>query len=222
MSQLKAVIFDADGTLLDSFELILSAYRHVAETHGLRAPGADEIRSQMGQPLPEIFKKLYPNEDIRQLLHTNSSFIAANLMASAAFEGVESLLQKLHDSGLKLGILTSGGPRVNDILRHHGFDTFFSSIVHNERLTNPKPNAEGFLLAAKECGVSPHDAAMAGDTTIDVETGKNAGAFTTIAVTHGFGLLADLEEAGADYIVSSIAAMENVLLQLIETDVKPF
>lgn len=78
MTKAKAIIFDADGTLLNSFELIVSAYRHVATTHGLRIPTPQEIRTELGRPLPDIFETFYPVHNIQELLYTNSQFIADN------------------------------------------------------------------------------------------------------------------------------------------------
>lgn len=211
MSNLKAVIFDADGTLLNSFELIYSAYVHVAETHGLKVPSPEEIRSQMGNPLPDIFKTLYPGEDLQALLETNNTYVAANTMKSRAFEGVDELLNELKDMGLQLAILTSGGPKIQNILDHHNWSQYFSSVVHHERILRPKPDAEGFLLAAKECGVTPQEAIMVGDTVVDIETGNNADAFCTIALTHGFGTKEDLQHAKPDYIVESLHELKALM-----------
>jgi pyrophosphatase PpaX len=214
MNNLKAIIFDADGTLLDSFELIYAAYTHVATVHGLNIPTPKEIRSQMGNPLPDIFKLLYPHEDIETLLDTNSNFIAANTMSSKAFEGVDELLEDLTKSGYKLAILTSGGPKIHNILQKHGWDGYFTSVVHHERLAKPKPDAEGFLLATNECSVTPQEAVMIGDTVVDIDTGKNAGALCTIAVTHGFGRKRDLFNAKPDYLVDSLSGIMPIVLSL--------
>ncbi len=217
MKPLKAVIFDADGTLLNSFELIYSAYVHVAKTHGLKVPSPEEIRSQMGNPLPDIFKSLYPGEDLRALLETNNSYVSANTMKSKAFEGVDELLSELRDMGLRLAILTSGGHKIQNILDHHNWSQYFSSVVHHERILRPKPDAEGFLLAAKECGVTPQEAIMVGDTVVDIETGNNAEAFSTIALTHRFGTEEDLLHAKPDYLVDSLAAIKPILVSLRTT-----
>ena len=217
MNDLRAVIFDADGTLLNSFELFYAAYVHVAETHSLRVPTPEEVRALMGDPLPEIFRSLYPDEDIPALLETNSAYVAANTMKSEAFEGVEELLADLKAMGLKLAILTSGGSKIHNILKHHSWDEHFTSVVHYERLIKPKPDAEGFVLAAKECGVEPGQAVMVGDTIIDIQTGKNAGALSTIALTHGFGIKGDLQKAEPDFLVDSLHEIKPIILTLSQS-----
>ncbi|HSX17254.1 MAG TPA: HAD-IA family hydrolase [Patescibacteria group bacterium] len=215
MQKPRAIVFDADGTLFDTFELIVSAYKHVAETHGLRVPSPEEVRVQLGKALPDIFRHFYPDLDIDMLLHTNNEYFAANTMNSDAFEGVAELLADLKAQGIKLAILTGGGSKVHDVIRQHGLETYFSSVVHHERVKRSKPDPEGFLLACRECGVEPGQTIMVGDTVQDIEAGKNAGAFATIAVTHGFGLLEDLQNTGPSYIVSDIAGIKEVISKLI-------
>jgi len=215
MSKVEAVIFDADGTLFDTFELIVSAYEHVAVTHGLRIPTPDEVRDQLGKALPDIFQHFYPNEDIQTLLDTNNAFVAANTMKSAAFAGVKDLLSGLARQGIQLGILTSGSAKVHDVLRHHQLDQFFTSVVHHERIKKPKPDPEGYWLACVECGVPPENGVMVGDTTFDIETGQNAGALTTIAVTHGFGLPEDLAKAQPGYIAHDIFEVDKIITTLL-------
>ena len=211
MSKLKAIIFDADGTLLNSFELIVAAYAHVAKVHGLKSPTAEEVRMQLGRSLPDIYRTFYPDHDVEPLLAENSSFISANAGQSSAFEGVSDLLDALTGAGLKVAILTSGGHRIHDVLEHHGIKQYFSSIVHHESITNPKPDPEGFFLAVKECGVTAGEAAMVGDSVQDILAGKNGKAGLVVGVTHGFGKREDLEKAGADILVDTIEELGKVL-----------
>ncbi len=211
-TQTKAIIFDADGTLFNSFELIVAAYRHVSETHNLRIPSPEEIRVQLGNPLPDIFKLFYPNNDIQELLNTNSTFIAANMMKSEAYKGIDELLESLRKSGFKLAILTSGGAKIIELLEHHGITHQFDSVVHHERVTHYKPHPEGFLLAAKECGISANQCVMIGDTVADIMTGKNAGALATIGITHCYGKREDLEAAKPDWIVDSLSELTELFI----------
>lgn len=214
MRKPKAIIFDADGTLLDSFELIVAAYRHVAEVHNLRIPTAEEIQAQLGKSVSDIYRSLYPSCSVDDLLQTNGEFIAANVMNTQAFEGVDEVLFALHARNLKLAILTSGSHKVINILQHHGLEKYFSSIVYHERIQRPKPDPEGFYLAAQECGISPEEAVMVGDMVVDILAGKNAGALATIGITHGCGRFDDLKKAGADVIVRDLRGVRRVIEEL--------
>lgn len=201
---IKCVVFDSDGTLVNSFELIVSAYAHVAREHGLKPPTAEEVKQQLGKSLPDIFGTFYPDSDVDTLVKTNSEFIKEHASESAAFEGLHELLQALRDQGLKLAILTGGNHRIEDVLQHHGIRDFFDSVVHCERVTKPKPDPEGLLLALQECGAKPEEAAMVGDSVQDIGAGKNAHVAKTIAITHGTGKRQDLVRAGADHFVDSL------------------
>ena len=224
MRKPNAIIFDADGTLLDSFELIVAAYRHVAEVHSLRIPTAEEIQAQLGKSVSDIYKSLYPSCSVNDLLQTNGEFIAANVMNTQAFEGVYEVLFALHARNLKLAILTSGTHKVINILQHHGLEKYFSSIVYQERIQRPKPDPEGFYLAAQECGVSPGEAVMVGDMVVDILAGKNAGALATIGVTHGCGYFNDLKRAGADFVASDLIEVQQIVEELVSSShlVNPF
>jgi pyrophosphatase PpaX len=211
---IKAIIFDSDGTLLNSFELIVAAYTHVAQQHGLRPPTAAEVRAQLGKSLPDIYRSFYPDADIDKLLQTNSAFIAEHAGESAAFEGLQDLLEDLKELGLQLAILTGGNHKIAAMLEHHGIAEYFASVVHCERVEKPKPDPEGFLLAAKECGVEPGEAIMVGDTVQDLMTGKNAGAAATIAITHGIGTPEDLAACNPEYTVGSLEELAALLAKI--------
>lgn len=213
MNDVEAVIFDADGTLFDTFEMIVSAYRHVSETHGLSIPEPAEIRARLGSPIRDMFAAFYPGQDLESLFKTNDDFVSANALQSEAFEGVKELLEALQRKNIKLGILTSGNSNILHILSQHDLKEYFSSVVYTERISNPKPHPEGFLLACQECEVAPAKSIMVGDTVYDIETGKNAGALATIAITHGFGSPEDLAAAKPDYTVQSIFELQRILLE---------
>lgn len=215
MIELKAVVFDSDGTLLNSFELIVAAYRHVAEAHNLHVPSPEAVRIQLGKSLPDIFKTFYPDYNVEKLLNTNSQFIAANTMSSEAFAGLHEMLEALHEAGLKLAILTSGSHKVVELLKHHRIEKYFTSVVHHERIKAPKPDPEGFLLATQECGVKAGETIMVGDTTVDVRAGKNAGAFATIAVTHGYSSVEKLRSAKPDYLLEDLYAVKSTICNLL-------
>jgi phosphoglycolate phosphatase len=215
MKQVEAVVFDADGTLFNTFELVVSAYRHVSETYGLPVPDADEIKAQMGRPLPDIFESLYPGQNVQTLLDTNNDFVAANSMKSEAFEGVCELLEDLTSRGIKLSMLTSGGSTIHSILKRHDLDTYFASVVHHERIKKPKPDPEGFYLACKECGAAPQHSIMVGDTIFDIRTGQNAHALATIALTHGYGLAEDLAAAKPDYIAHDLSEVGKIIANIL-------
>jgi pyrophosphatase PpaX len=212
---IKAIVFDADGTLLNTPEVIMAAYAHVAEVHGLRAPSQAEIMEHMGKALHEIYQGLYPDlSDVQHLLVTNNEFVLKHLQQINGFAGLQDMMQDLQGMGLKLALITGGNAKVHQLLEHNGVEQYFGSVVHSDRIQNQKPDPEGLLLALSEIDIDPKDAVMVGDMRYDILAGKNAGVHTTIGLTHGFGTIEELKEAGADYIVDNLAAVTSVVRSL--------
>lgn len=209
--RLKAVLFDADGTLFNTKELIMAAYAHVAHLHGLRAPTEADFQRHIGKSLHDIYLGMYPAANPAQLVQANGEFMAANLTRSEAFAGLHDVLDTLRGRGLRLGILTGGHETVHKVLEHHQITDFFGSVVHSGRIEKSKPDPEGVVLALRELGVQASEAAMVGDMDYDILAGKNAGVRTTVGLTHGFGSRESLEKAGADFIVHNLAEVASVL-----------
>jgi pyrophosphatase PpaX len=207
MAGIKTVVFDSDGTLLDGFSIIVGAYAHVAALHGRIAPTEAEVRGQLAQSLSiyQIYANLFPGENVEQLVHENSEFVAEHGAEWKPFSGLEEMLASLQGLDLKLAIVTGGNYKIHDLLQHNKIEKYFASIVHCDRVSRSKPDPEGFLLAMDECGTLPHEAVMVGDSPNDIFAGKNAGAAYTIGITHGHGSKQDLAAADADYIAGSLA-----------------
>jgi pyrophosphatase PpaX len=217
---LRAVIFDADGTIMNTGELIRAAYAHVTATHQLRTVSPEELHSHMGKSLRDICIGLFPESNPDDLLATNDKFIVDNAARSMIYDGLHDLLGRLRSDGLQLAILTGGGSRVEDLLQYHDIRHFFGSIVHSERIQKQKPDPEGLLLALHELGVTPDEAIMVGDMRHDIGAGKGAGARASIGLTHGFGAREELERAGADYIVDSLIELDTLLHRLANARTK--
>lgn len=213
---IKAVIFDSDGTLFNSGELIIAAYFHVADTHNLPRPSVAAIRSRLAvaMPLEQIFSELFPGENSQLLLATNAQYISNNLVRMTAYDGVEDLLSELHQQGYKLALFTGGTAVIIDVYKHHKLDHLFSTFVHSERITRHKPHPEGIMLAAKECEVPVSETIMVGDSRSDVIAGKSAGCAATIGVTHGNDSREALQLAEADYIIDSLMDLPQILASI--------
>lgn len=212
MPKLQAVVFDVDGTLINTPETIFAAYDHVAKAHGLRPSSREEIMNHMGKSLREIYTGLYPDENVNSLIETNNKFVAAHMHEAETYAGMLTVLEALRLKGIKLAVITGGSRKVEEVLKHHEIHDFFDSIVHSERITKQKPDPEGLQLALAECGNVPADAAVVvGDMRFDILVGKNGGALAAVGLTHGFGTRAELEEAGADFIIDSFAGLPKIL-----------
>jgi len=215
MTQIRAIIFDSDGTLLNSLILFAGAYQHVAQQFGYRPPTTEEVRAQLnGKPLADIYQNLFPGCDVDAMITANGAYIEAHYTDSAAFDGLQTMLEALQKQGLKLGIVTGSDHRVHDLYEHHGLADYFGAIVHNGDVRHTKPHPEGFLLAAQRLGVAPAECCMVGDAPFDILIGKNGGAGMTVGITHGYNSRNDLLAADPDYIVDDLPALQQLLLRL--------
>lgn len=208
LENLRAVIWDLDGTLVDTAELHYQAWRRLTEKHGLPFTRAD-FTATFGWRNPEIIPHLWKITDankVRKLGDEKEALYRAE--ASKGVEllpGARRLIDKFHEDGL-LQAIGSSAPRDNIelLLQMTGIARYMSAIVSMEDTQRGKPNPEVFLLAAKKLGVEPASALVIEDAPVGVQAAK-AGGMRCLAVTFaGHHPAEKLREAGADRVVSSL------------------
>ncbi len=213
MSRFDAVLFDLDGTLLDSVALIIESYRHTLELHGLPPRPEAEILAGLGTPLEAQFRRWVDDESRVQTLV--DGYIEHNLAVHDAharpYPGVCELVHALHDAGTPLAIVTSKRRRGTELgLAALGLTDCFRLCVCSDDVQNPKPHPEPVTMALDALGVPAARTAFVGDATHDVHAGKAAGV-TTIAVTWGTASEAALVETSPTHLVHDAAALRDAL-----------
>jgi len=185
----ETILFDLDGTLIDSTELILSSFRHTMRTHlGRQLPDEDWL-STMGRPLRVQLRDFARDEaDVEAMMATYSTHNDEyHDAAIAAFPGVAPLLGALIEAGYTLGIVTSKrrefalrGLRVSGLPLE-----WFGAIVTADDVERHKPDPEPLLVALRTLGCeSPGTAMYVGDSPFDMAAGQAAG-MATVAVAWG-------------------------------------
>ncbi len=214
MNKLKAILFDLDGTLIDSSMLILDAFAHTAETHNLSQTKDDFFHHlKLGRVKEEIYEKFIDSKDIHNLIQTHNTFQNQHLERIKIFADVQDVLHTFHEKGFKLGVVTTKGKaRVEPLLQMHGLAHYFDTVITLEDITNPKPHPEPILKALEILNVKPEEAAMVGDSPADIKSGKAAGV-KTVAVTYGF-YGEKIKELEPDYIISNIAGLIDLVKSL--------
>ncbi|MDF2441048.1 MAG: hypothetical protein JWN98_2032 [Abditibacteriota bacterium] len=186
----EAVIFDLDGTLADTFPLIVAAWNAaLGETLG-REYSTDEVVARFGIPDAAMLRRElndHPEPLIEAALEKYFSHYEQAHDMVQAFEGVPQMLHTLHERGVPLGIMTGKGRRPADIsLRLLRWEEYFGSVVSGEDVEQQKPAPDGVLRAAHELGVSPSRCAYIGDSPVDIGAGRAAGMFTIAAAWQTF------------------------------------
>ncbi len=209
----EALLFDIDGTLADSHHtLIIPTYRSTAKQFGLNTEPLlfPEFRSctlRRAYELMSVTQEMYP-----EVMAAHVAFQRQNMHLLQEIAGARQALKVLARH-FKMGVVTNRTGNGRDLLRQCGHLEYIEVVVGPEDVTHPKPNRECVDVALKTLGVPHHKTVVIGDTHLDVETGKNAGAMT-IAITtldcpESLGML---DRSGPDCIVSSYEELLALLL----------
>lgn len=209
----KLIVFDVDGTILDSLTLFQEVVAHYSREAGLPHPCLETIKIGYANSRDHDFKwGVTPDEQERHLINT---FIMVDEWSVSGhpertpqlFSGVKDGLVHLKDLGHTLAIVTSKGEApLLHLLEHHGVTNLFSSYRTwddiEKRKEREKPQPDMLLSVIRELKFHPGETVMIGDTTMDMKMGRSAGT-SALGVTWGSHKRHLLEEAGAHHIVDS-------------------
>lgn len=180
----KAVVFDLDGTLVDSLPLVLAAIAHAIEPHGV--PPTMDIFATLGGP-PERFlgELLGDAKHVPVAMARLQSYHHENSHLIQPYSGAIEVLQRLRAGGTQLAIWT-GRDRTSaeGLLRQHQMEHLFAAVVCGDDLTSHKPDAAGLVEIMRRLGVSAGETLFVGDADVDVLGGAACGV-DTVLIRHG-------------------------------------
>jgi HAD superfamily hydrolase (TIGR01509 family) len=180
----RAVVFDLDGTLLDSLGFVLRALEHALEPYGVR-PTA-EIFTRLGGPPQRFLPELIPDpQGADEVLARLAAYHHTHGHLLQPYLGAAELLHALHAADVRLGIWT-GRDRSSAItlLRRLGLESLFGIVVCGDDLATHKPDPAGLRLILDRLAVTPESALYVGDADVDAEGGFAAGV-DTLLIRHG-------------------------------------
>ena len=222
MTDLRLVIFDVDGTLVDSQAHILAAMGAAFAAHDLPAPSRADTLAIVGLSLPVAIARLAPDlpahHDTLAAAY-KEAFARLRLSPEGAalsplFPGARAALDHLARQDHTLLAIATGKSRrgLDHILDLHGLRGLFQSIqVADDHPSKPHPSMIHACL--RDTGVDPRRAVMLGDTSFDIEMGRAAG-IHAIGVTWGYHPVQALTRAGADALIDSFEALSETLDRL--------
>jgi pyrophosphatase PpaX len=206
---LTAVLFDLDGTLIDSIALIVNSALYAFEKCGHPAPAAEEWLADLGLPLHTMFGRFIADESrLAELVAGYREYQLENHdRLVRPYEEVASTLTALHERGHSLAVVTSKAePLAHRGLAHVGLDGFFDVVVGLESCTRHKPDPEPVRVALDRLGVRPEDAAFVGDSPHDMAAGRDAGVITVAALWGPFSRT-QLASSEPDYYIERMGEL---------------
>ncbi len=201
MSQLQTVLFDLDGTLIDSIRLILDSYHHTLTRHNLPARSDEEWLRGVGTPLHVQFSEWHDSpEMLEAMIATYREFnLKHHDRMVTVYPGVVEAVREIKSAGIQTGLVTSknrqGALRGLALV---GLEALMDVMVCADEVSNPKPHPEPVEKAVALLGADPARTVYVGDSIHDMHSGRAAGVKTAAALWGPFGR-SHLESATPDY-----------------------
>ncbi|MGQ0508918.1 MAG: HAD family hydrolase [Myxococcaceae bacterium] len=202
-AKVKALIFDLDGTLVDTLGDIAGSVNHALVRHGHAAHSVEEIKGFIGEGVENLIRRALPPQaehEVADVITTYRAHYAEHLFdSSAPYPGITELLRALRSRGLPLGVLSNKPDSPTRKLVAGLFGETFQETRGERSGTPRKPDPTSAIEVAKALGVDPRECAFVGDTAIDMRTAVNAG-MVPVGVKWGFRA-EELLPIGARFVV---------------------
>lgn len=208
---MKLIIFDFDGTLGDTRDLIIKTMQQTIHALGLESRTDDQCGAMIGLPLKQAFTDLIPMSDemgercvdtYRRIFNENNAVYKVPV-----FPNVLETLYRLYEKGYKLTIASSRSHRsLQEFVNDMHLNELIPYILGADDVKEAKPNPEPVLKTLEAFHCSPDEAMVVGDTWYDIEMGKRAGV-KTCGVTYGNGTREELINVGANYVLDDISEL---------------
>jgi len=211
MKEQQTILFDLDGTLIDSTEAILESFDHTFGHFALATPPAEKITAEIGHPLDGMFLSLgIPETDVWGYVDVYKAYYRQISRAKTILlPEAEEAVQKASEIA-KLGIVTTKTGKFSiELLEHMNLMHYFEVMVGREDVTCPKPHPEPILTALTKLKMDTKRCWMIGDTCMDMLSAKEAGV-TGIAVTSGYGSRSQLLECGCVVTNNALDAVLSI------------
>ncbi|MDK7741396.1 HAD family hydrolase [Helcobacillus massiliensis] len=207
----STVLFDLDGTLLDTIGLIIESFHATFAEAGIPPFSVDEVRSWIGLTLEDTFRPIAPDR-VEELVETYRRINRVKHDDQVrAFRGVRSLLLFLEQEGVEIGVVTAKYPG----LAHRGIEVSglpaVPLLIGNGDVPRNKPAPDPILRAMHLSGSAPEDTVYVGDAPTDIRAGQAAGV-ATIGVTWGAASRDDVAAAGPTHLVDTLEQLRACLL----------
>ena len=212
----KAVLFDMDGTVLDTLSDLTDAVNHTLRLFNMPERTKAECASMLGNGAAYLISHAVPegtpDSKVKEVLEVYAPYYDSHCrIKTAPYDGIVALMQKLRAQGCRLAVISNKQDSAVKPLAQSYFPGLLEIAVGESATVRRKPNPDAVLSALRQLGVEREDAVYVGDTEVDVATARNAG-LDIAAVTWGFRTHAQVAETGAENVFDTVEELEKFLL----------
>lgn len=212
----KLVIFDLDGTVLDTIEDLANATNHALAQRGFPTHSVDQVRAMVGNGVANLIRKASPRDTddavLAAVLADFKAYYRGHInVCTKPYAGIKEMLAALKKAGVKLGINSNKFDAALQQLCHIHFEGLYDCAA-GECETNPKkPDPTAALRIAQEMGVDPSQAIYIGDSGVDLDTAQNAG-MDAAWVSWGFRREEEMGDYAIPMAFHSVSELQDFLL----------
>lgn len=211
------VIFDLDGTLLDTLEDIADSCNWMCEQHGWPTHTLQEFCYIVGNGAAKIVERAVPEhartpEQLEQLLKEYNDYYGIHKSDKThPYDGLPQLLERLKQEGVCVAVLTNKPDSSAKGVMEQYYPGVFSLVQGGLPDVPLKPDPAAVHMLMERMGAEKENTLFVGDSNVDIQTAKNSG-IASCGVLWGFRTRKELEEEGADYIAPTFATLLNIIL----------
>ncbi|MFH1354680.1 MAG: HAD family hydrolase [Candidatus Omnitrophota bacterium] len=212
MEDIKLIVFDLDGTLVDAYPAIIRSFNYVMQRLGYPKKSDLAIRRAVGRGDGSLLEPFLKEKDLKEALSLyRIDHKAALLKGSRVFPWVKNVLLRFKSAKYKLAVATNRPTMFTRILmKHLGLVKYFDYVLCSDVLKRGKPDPEILYKIMKRFDLSPKQTIYVGDMTIDAQTGRRAGV-KTIIVTTGSSNRAEIKKEKPYRIINKIRSLAQLL-----------
>ena len=215
----ETVIYDLDGTLLNTLEDLANAVNHAMRESGYPERTLEEVCRFVGNGVGQLIHRALPasadgdEEAFEETLQAFKSYYARhNNDTTAPYDGIEALLERLNQAGVRQAIVSNkNDPNVKALTQDY-FSRWIPLAVGEQEGVRRKPAPDTVLRVMKEWGCKPSEVLYVGDSDVDVETAHNAN-LPCCGAVWGFRTREELNAAGAEYLAENSDELYDVIMK---------